>query len=68
MTIVGGSGPGSVAQYSCNAGFELVGERRRVCSRNGLFSGSAPICRRTFQSYTSRYVAQFWIQNRLFNA
>ena len=51
MTIVGGSGPGSVAQYSCNAGFELVGEKRRVCSRNGLFSGLAPICRRTFQSY-----------------
>ncbi|XP_003387839.1 PREDICTED: sushi, von Willebrand factor type A, EGF and pentraxin domain-containing protein 1-like isoform X2 [Amphimedon queenslandica] len=45
VTILGGSGPGSVAVYKCSPGFELVGDRRRVCGEDGRFSSSAPICR-----------------------
>ncbi|XP_019850306.1 PREDICTED: sushi, von Willebrand factor type A, EGF and pentraxin domain-containing protein 1-like isoform X2 [Amphimedon queenslandica] len=37
---------GSRATYSCNKGFVLVGIEKRVCSRNGKWSGEAPICKR----------------------
>ena len=34
----------SEALYSCNSGFVLVGENRRVCQTNGEWSGEAPTC------------------------
>ncbi len=44
--IVTGTTPGSVATYSCNSGFELIGnERRRSCQNNGQWGGNAPVCR-----------------------
>lgn len=49
MTILGGTEPGSVAVYRCSPGFELVGDRRRVCGQDGRFSSSAPICQRKFK-------------------
>ena len=41
-----GAGPGSVAAYTCNPGFRLVGSQERRCQSDGTFSGSAPICER----------------------
>ena len=35
----------SVATYSCDTGFELVGDRTRTCSAEGTWSGSQPGCR-----------------------
>ena len=35
---------GSVAVYSCDDGFELSGNSRRVCQLNGRYSGVAPVC------------------------
>uniref|UniRef100_A0A1X7VTZ5 Sushi domain-containing protein n=1 Tax=Amphimedon queenslandica TaxID=400682 RepID=A0A1X7VTZ5_AMPQE len=32
--------------YLCRQGFELVGNRERVCQSNGQWSGQLPICRR----------------------
>ena len=41
---------GTVATYSCNAGFELVGSAMRTCENAGfsgaVFSGQAPTCER----------------------
>ena len=37
---------GSEATYSCNRGYVLVGESKRVCQSNGEWSGEAPSCER----------------------
>ena len=36
----------SEATYSCNSGFELVGEGTRTCQANGQWSGEEPQCHR----------------------
>lgn len=36
---------GSTAVYRCNRGFNLVGNAKRVCQRNGEWSGQEPKCR-----------------------
>ena len=35
---------GQTATYSCNAGYDLVGNSTRVCETTGVWSGSAPTC------------------------
>ena len=35
---------GDLADYSCNDGFELIGEDMRTCQTDGTWSGSAPTC------------------------
>ena len=37
---------GSKADYSCNNGYALEGNERRVCQSNREWSGMAPVCRR----------------------
>lgn len=40
-----GRTPNSVANYSCNEGFVLVGpSSRRVCEDTGLWTGAEPEC------------------------
>lgn len=39
------SNVGSTATYTCNTGFELVGQRSRSCQSSGIWSGTAPTCR-----------------------
>ena len=34
----------SVATYSCNAGYDLIGANTRTCSASGDWSGSPPTC------------------------
>ena len=49
---VTGRYPGQKAIYSCNEGYQLVGFATRSCSRNGKWSGEAPICKReSFLNY-----------------
>ena len=35
---------GSVATYTCNSGFELVGSETRTCQGDGMWSGETPVC------------------------
>ena len=35
---------GSVATYTCNKGFSLIGDDIRICERDG-WSGEAPVCK-----------------------
>ena len=35
---------GSVAQYSCDMGWELAGKEERNCQSNGIWDGSPPHC------------------------
>ena len=44
--VVMGTTPGSVATYSCNARFILVGMAERKCQNNGQWSGKEPFCQR----------------------
>ena len=34
----------SVAQYTCDDGFDLMGDLARECMANGEWSGEAPLC------------------------
>ena len=42
----GDNHPGTRAVYSCNDGFELVGDRKRLCDYDGTWDGEAPTCER----------------------
>ena len=35
---------GSIATYSCNSGFRLVGEANRTCTQNGTWSNRPSSC------------------------
>ena len=35
---------GQTATYSCNTGYNLVGDSTRTCQATGAWSGSAPTC------------------------
>ena len=39
-----GTTVGQTATYSCNIGYNLVGDRTRTCQAEGSWSGSAPTC------------------------
>ena len=47
---------GSVANYMCSDGFELVGNMMRTCQSNLMWSGEEPMCRRmlAFFSYSQK--------------
>ena len=36
--------PGSLATYTCNSGYELVGNGIRTCLASGVWSGTEPFC------------------------
>ena len=44
VVIDGPTEQGTVATYSCNSGFSLVGDRQRVCTESGAWSGIRPTC------------------------
>ena len=35
---------GQTATYSCNTGYNLIGDNTRTCQATGVWSGSAPTC------------------------
>ena len=37
---------GETAAYSCNTGYNLVGDSTRTCQATGMWSGSEPTCQR----------------------
>jgi CUB/sushi domain-containing protein len=39
-----GNSPGSIATYSCNVGYQLLGNEERHCKNDGHWSGSDPFC------------------------
>ena len=39
-----GTGVGDMASYSCNTGYELIGDDTRTCQADGSWSGSPPTC------------------------
>ena len=43
----GDNRPGTKAVYTCNDGFRLDGEPKRLCQDDGTWDGEAPTCERT---------------------
>ena len=41
-----GTTVGQTAAYSCNTGYDLVGDSNRTCQATGMWSGSEPTCQR----------------------
>ena len=35
---------GTLATYTCNAGYMLSGDAQRTCQASGMWSGTAPVC------------------------
>ena len=44
VTHTAGTTLGQTATYSCNTGYNLVGDSTRTCQATGNWSGSAPTC------------------------
>ena len=44
VTHTSGTTFGQTATYSCNTGYNLVGDSTRTCQATGVWSGSEPTC------------------------
>ena len=40
---------GSVANYTCNDNYELIGNESRTCMDDGMWSGQEPTCIRMYE-------------------
>ena len=46
------------ATYSCNPGYNLIGDSTRMCQATGVWSGSIPTCQRMLlMKYTKQMMA-----------
>ena len=45
-----GTSLGTVAEYSCDSGYLLSGNRTRTCLDPGIWSGNAPTCEREYSA------------------
>ena len=45
VTHTAGTTVGQTATYSCNTGYNLVGDSTRTCQAAGNWSGSTPTCK-----------------------
>ena len=50
---------GSVAKFTCNEGFILVGNSKRLCLQNGHWSGYKPGCKRMKYNYVVVFFVLF---------
>ena len=46
---------GQTAIYSCDTGYNLVGESTRTCQATGAWSGNEPICQGMHTMYWNMY-------------
>lgn len=44
VTLKGGSAVNSIAEYTCNEGFQLDGDSLRFCRLNGTWTEYPPVC------------------------
>ena len=56
--------PDSLARYSCNGGFRLVGDSYRVCLRNENWSGKEPFCGKCIVSHTTLKLCRLEVENQ----
>ena len=44
VSVSKGEDVGSIATYTCDEGFKLVGQSTRSCQENGAWDGTEPLC------------------------
>ena len=49
ITFSSGTIEGSVATYSCQAGYNIVGVSERTCQSDGTWSDQEPVCESKYQ-------------------
>jgi len=62
--VYGGTPGRQTATYSCNTGYNLVGNRTRTCQPGGVWSGSEPTCEGVLLLSTSKWrerISQVWL-------
>lgn len=55
-----GTTEGSIATYSCNNGYHVVGNTSRTCGSNRQWSGNAPTCERKCMAFNKAYYTAFY--------
>ena len=50
-----GTTVGQTATYSCNTGYNLLGDSTRTCQAAGVWSGHAPTCHRMLLLQTFQF-------------
>ena len=50
---------GQTATYSCDTGYNLVGDNTRICQATGVWSGSAPTCQGMLFLKLEYYVLEY---------
>ena len=48
---VTGLTPGSIATYTCNNAYQLLGDNTRTCNSSGLWTNMEPTCVRKYLMY-----------------
>ena len=59
VTYTGRTTFGQTATYSCNRGYNLVGDNTRTCQANGVWSGSIPICQGMLLGHACMFTVHF---------
>ena len=62
VSHTGGTTLGQTATYSCNPGYNLVGDSSRKCQATGVWSGSAPTCQRMSLPTCMRAFVSIYLQ------
>ena len=65
MVTFTGNSVGDTATYTCNSGFELIGDAMATCTaamdgNSASFQPAAPVCRREFCINTTRILVYFF--------
>ena len=60
VSHTGGTTYGQTATYSCNTGYNLVGNSTRTCQATGMWSGSEPTCQGMLLLVSHIYACAQW--------
>ena len=53
---VNGTGLGSVVEYTCDIGFDLIGLSLQVCLENDIWSDEMPVCECELIKFATLYI------------
>ena len=66
QVVTTGTTFGQTATYSCNTGFNLVGNSTRMCQADGMWTASTPTCERMLLLISINYQVYIYMMYPLF--